>query len=49
LRSTTTTSIVLAVLSLLRHLLIALFDLLSPRTRLAAENLLLRQQLLILR
>jgi hypothetical protein len=31
------------VLSLLRHLLTAIFDFLSPRGRLAAENLLLRQ------
>ena len=40
---------VLTVLRLLRHLVIALVDFLSPRARLAAENLLLRQQLVILR
>jgi hypothetical protein len=40
---------VLTVLSLLRHLVIAFVDFLSPRARLAAENLLLRQQLVILR
>jgi hypothetical protein len=39
---------VFTVLSVLKHLLSALFDLLLPRTRLAAENLLMRQQLLIL-
>ena len=40
---------VLTVLSMVRHLVIALVDFLSPRARLAAENLLLRQQLLILK
>jgi hypothetical protein len=40
---------VLNVLSLLLHLFAALFDLLAPRARLAAENLLLRRQVLILR
>ena len=49
MRSIADPSIVLAVLSLLRHLVIALLDFLSPRARLAAENLLLRQQLVILR
>ena len=40
---------VLAVLSLLRLLLAALVDFVSPRARLAAENLLLRQQSVVLR
>ena len=38
----------LSVLSFLKHLLAAFLDLLSPRARLAAANVLLRQQLLIL-
>jgi hypothetical protein len=42
-------TIVLTVLNLLHRLLAALVDFVSPRARLAAENLLLRQQLVILR
>ena len=37
------------MLRLVHHILVALIDGLSPRTRLTAENLLLRQQLIILR
>jgi hypothetical protein len=40
---------VLAVLDLLRNLLTTIAELLSPRALLAAENLLLRQQLVVLR
>jgi hypothetical protein len=40
---------VLTVPILLHHFVAALVDFLSPRARLAAENLLLRQQLVILR
>ena len=36
------------MLRLVHHILVALIDGLSPRTRLTAENLLLRQQLIIL-
>jgi hypothetical protein len=38
-----------AVLLLIRTLLTAFVELLSPRARLVAENLLLRQQLVIVR
>ena len=37
------------VLKLLRSLVVAIVEFLAPRARLAAENLLLRQQLVILR
>ena len=37
------------MLRLVHHILVALIDWLSPRTRLTAENLLLRQQLITLR
>ena len=37
------------MLRLVHHILVALIDGLSPRTRLTAENLLLRQQRIILR
>ena len=37
------------VLNLLRHLIVAIVELLTPRARLVAENLLLRQQLVELR
>jgi hypothetical protein len=36
------------MLRLVHHILVALIDGLSPRTRLTAENLLLRQQRIIL-
>jgi hypothetical protein len=36
------------VLKLLRHLVVAIVELLAPRAQIAAENLLLRQQLVIL-
>jgi hypothetical protein len=37
------------MLRLVQHILVALIDWLSPRTRLTAENMLLRQQRIILR
>ena len=49
LRSIPAPSMVLTVLRRLGHLMTTLVDFLSPRARLAAENLLLRQQLVILR
>src|SRR5260370_10065754 len=48
LRSAYTPSMVPTVVRLFRHVLVALIEFLSPRARLAAENLLLRQQLVIL-
>ena len=48
LRSASTPTMVSDVLKLLRSLVVAIVEFLAPRARLAAENLLLRQQLVIL-